>query len=226
MLQDLGCLAASEIPSLPIAMAIQSVIPSTADSIPTTISPLKRILSHLLATQGVESTILLLPSTLAQSTPKPAHAHIRRQEETPFTLRPEGHDTPSVALASNKTTNATHPLADNLPECFESAAKCTNDTNACSGHGSCRKVREKCYRCACTPTIVSQEKDGSRKKTIAWGGAACEKKDVSVPFVLFASFGVAMAALVAGGIAMLFNMGSETLPSVLSAGVSGPTARK
>lgn len=67
--------------------------------------------------------------------------------------------------------------------------------------------------------------DGS-KKTVQWGGGACEKKDISVPFVLFASFGTVMLALVAGAVGMLYSMGSQELPSVLGAGVVGPSARK
>ena len=58
-----------------------------------------------------------------------------------------------------------------------------------------------------------------------WGGGACEKKDVSVPFLLFAGFGTAMFAVVAGAIGMLYSMGSQDLPSVLAAGVGGVGAR-
>ena len=48
--------------------------------------------------------------------------------------------------------------------------------------------------------------------------AACEKKDVSVPFLLFAGFGTAMFAVIAGAIGMMYSMGSQDLPSVLAAG--------
>ncbi|KAI9873159.1 MAG: hypothetical protein M1823_007992, partial [Watsoniomyces obsoletus] len=70
-----------------------------------------------------------------------------------------------------------------------------------------------------------QYDDGS-KKTIAWGGGACEKKDVSVPFMLFAGFGIAMTALVFGALGMLYSMGSAELPKVLSAGVGGTRPTK
>ena len=63
-------------------------------------------------------------------------------------------------------------------------------------------------------------------KRIAWGGSACEKKDISVPFLLFAGFGIFMSALVAGGIGMLYGMGAQELPSVIGAGVAGPRATK
>jgi hypothetical protein len=61
---------------------------------------------------------------------------------------------------------------------------------------------------------------------VQWGGTACEKKDVSVEFWLFASFGVAMTGLVAGAIGLLYIMGAEELPSVIGAGVAGPRATK
>lgn len=68
--------------------------------------------------------------------------------------------------------------------------------------------------------------DDGTTKSVQWGGTACEKKDISVEFWLFASFGVAMTALVAGGIGMLYSMGAEELPSVIGAGVAGPRATK
>jgi hypothetical protein len=61
---------------------------------------------------------------------------------------------------------------------------------------------------------------------VQWGGTACEKKDVSVEFWLFASFGIAMTGLVAGAIGLLYIMGTEELPSVIGAGVAGPRATK
>lgn len=228
-MQDIGCLDTSEIPALPITLAVKSVLPTTAESIPSTIMSLKRILAHLLATQGVESTIVLLPSTLSAPPVKgheAAHELRRRAdpEETPLTLTPESHDDPVAPLASNGTSNTTHPLPRVIPQCFASMGSCQNTTNHCSGHGDCYEARTNCFKCKCGTTVVRETEDG--KKTVQWGGGACEKKDVSVPFILFASFGIVMAALIAGVIGMMMSMGSEKLPSVLSAGVAGPTARK
>jgi hypothetical protein len=229
----MGCLDTSEIPSLPVVLALQSVLPATSSSIPTTINPLKRILSHLLATQDVESTIVLLPSKLTTLAPKDTPGHeaayeLRRRatpEETPLALHNAPNNAPASLLASNSTTNTTHPLPRNIPQCFTSASSCRNTTNHCSGHGDCYEARINCFKCKCVPTVLFDSKEEGRK-TVEWGGGACEKKDVSVPFILFASFGVLMAALIAGGIGMLMSMGSQELPKVLSAGVAGPTARK
>lgn len=46
-----------------------------------------------------------------------------------------------------------------------------------------------------------------------------------MPFLLFAGFGTAMFAVIAGAIGMLYSMGSQDLPSVLAAGVGGVGAR-
>lgn len=71
-----------------------------------------------------------------------------------------------------------------------------------------------------------REYDDGSKQTIAWGGPACQKVDVSVQFVLFASIGVALVTIVAGGVGMLYSMGTVELPKVLSAGVGGPKPGK
>jgi len=58
-----------------------------------------------------------------------------------------------------------------------------------------------------------------------WGGPACQKKDISVQFWLFVGSGIILAFLVSAGIGMLYSMGSEELPSVIGAGVSGPVRK-
>ena len=119
------------------------------------------------------------------------------------------------------------PLPSRVPICFNSKEACQNGTNSCSGHGKCKAsvANKNCYSCKCHSTVVHTNKDGSEQRW-SWGGNACEKKDISTPFWLFASFGIFMTALIAGGIGLLYGMGSEELPSVLSAGVGGPSARK
>ncbi|RMD39414.1 hypothetical protein DV735_g5710, partial [Chaetothyriales sp. CBS 134920] len=209
--KGLDCLAASQIPTIPLVLALYSVLPESAAKVPDSIQPLIRILKHLSATQGVESTLLLLPSKLATDKTK------KRSTETPLelhlepTLSPVEYSSPVSGQASNLT------LPDVVPQCFASRAICTNTTNACSGHGQCYAASASCFKCKCSATVERVYDDGS-KKTVQWGGNACEKKDVSVPFVIFASFGLVFTALIAGGIGLLFSIGSEGLPSVLSAG--------
>jgi hypothetical protein len=68
---------------------------------------------------------------------------------------------------------------------------------------------------------VIQNSDGTIKR-ITWGGAACEKKDISSPFFLLAGISILVAIAIGYGIGMLFNIGQQDLPSVISAGVGGP----
>lgn len=56
-------------------------------------------------------------------------------------------------------------------------------------------------------------------KTTSWAGAACQKKDVSVPFNIFLVFGIVMTFLLVAAVNLMSGIGAEELPSVLSAGV-------
>ncbi|KGO65712.1 protein of unknown function DUF3844 [Penicillium italicum] len=117
------------------------------------------------------------------------------------------------------------------PVCHASNSSCAESTNDCSGHGSCylkhgsgvEGTTGNCYACQCKSSVV-QNSDGTIK-TVQWGGSACQKKDISSPFFLVA--GVSLLAIVLAGsaIGMLFSMGSQELPSVISAGVGGPKSQ-
>jgi hypothetical protein len=76
----------------------------------------------------------------------------------------------------------------------------------------------------CTIPEVRKDKHGN-KKTTTFGGAACHKKDIVMPFWLLGSTTVFLVLIVAWGIGLLYTMGSEELPSVIGAGVSGPTRK-
>lgn len=205
-------------------MSLNSVLPSSPSSVPQTIGPLLRILRHLSATQNVESTLLILPSKLSKASKSHTHTQNARSnpEETPLDLPSYPTLAPAIQAAPNSSANTTHPLPSAVPACFSSLASCTNTTNACSGHGSCYEAHNNCFKCRCVATVlVEPDSDGDGKKTVMWGGGACEKKDISVPFLLFASIGVGAAILISGSIGMLWGMGSAELPKVLSAGVGG-----
>lgn len=131
------------------------------------------------------------------------------------------------------------PVRGILPTCFVSLSACEKQTHNCSSHGECKLLHKgrgsgkdtqtlDCYGCACSPTIqhVGEDKGmESKQKVTYWGGPACQKKDISVQFWLFVATGVTLAFLVSAGIGMLFSMGSEELPSVIGAGVSGPVRK-
>ncbi|PLN75502.1 hypothetical protein BDW42DRAFT_180516 [Aspergillus taichungensis] len=123
-------------------------------------------------------------------------------------------------------------LSTSFPSCFNSEASCIEATHGCSGHGSCynkqRSVnggaKSDCYTCKCRETITRKE-DGSIQK-FSWGGSACQKRDISTPFFLVA--GISIIAIVATGAAvgMLYYVGQDELPGVISAGVGTMGSQK
>ncbi|KKA19261.1 hypothetical protein T310_6775 [Rasamsonia emersonii CBS 393.64] len=82
-------------------------------------------------------------------------------------------------LQQSKTTPSTL-----MPVCHASNSSCVTATNNCSGHGHCylkyaskdEAIASDCYACKCEKTVI-QNPDGT-VKTVQWGGAACQKKDV------------------------------------------------
>lgn len=113
--------------------------------------------------------------------------------------------------------------------CFSSANSCAAATGNCTGHGSCvdkyavpgRDTPEggkQCFVCSCLSTKKFPDRENS--KHVHWGGAYCQKIDVSSPFWLIATTTVVLVGLVGGCITMLFSIGEEKLPGVIGAGVS------
>jgi hypothetical protein len=103
-------------------------------------------------------------------------------------------------------------------------------TQNCSGNGDCylkygakNSVKE-CYACQCKPS-ERKNKDGTIK-TIQWGGAACQKMDISTQFFIVSGVLGLLVMAISWGISLLFSVGQEELPSVLSAGVAVPKLQK
>lgn len=117
------------------------------------------------------------------------------------------------------------------PVCHSSNSSCAESTNDCSGHGSCylkygsgvEGTTGNCYACQCKQSVV-RNSDGTTK-TVQWGGPACQKRDISSPFFLVAGVSLLAIVLVGSAIGMIFSMGSQELPSVISAGVGGPKSQ-
>lgn len=137
-------------------------------------------------------------------------------------------DTPIMPkLQQSKTTPSTL-----MPVCHASNSSCVTATNNCSGHGHCylkyaskdEAIASDCYACKCEKTVI-QNPDGT-VKTVQWGGAACQKKDVSTPFFLLAGITILTVAAISSGIKMLFSVGQEELPSVIGAGVGISRAQR
>ncbi|OCL02371.1 hypothetical protein AOQ84DRAFT_382746 [Glonium stellatum] len=201
---------------------------------------------------GFSVTIVMMPPSASTNTkrsvsPYGAYSIPNRAQNQPRRQNPEAIlSSPAVPEASSNVNfstaqDTTSPqvyaksVLGILPPCFESLSICQISTYNCSGHGQCRLARKgeqraggegkynDCYSCACKPTIVKNG-DGT-VKTARYGGPACQKKDVVVPFWLFAGSTVVLVFLISSAIGMLYSMGSEELPSVIGAGVSGPVRK-
>lgn len=158
----------------------------------------------------------------------------RAQQEEPLTLADSFKPVESSSAPVSSLVDSTQPLRGILPACFTSQSACESATRNCTGHGQCTKkyhdpdslapgrgTGRDCFTCQCSAT---KSEDG--KKTTVWGGPACQKKDISIQFWLITLFTVGMIFLISFAIGTIMEMGSQELPSVIGAGVSGPTARK
>ncbi|KAH7904027.1 hypothetical protein BJ138DRAFT_1167232 [Hygrophoropsis aurantiaca] len=103
------------------------------------------------------------------------------------------HDSPTSNVSSLSST------------CLGSVLACDDATDACSGRGECisiSKAGKECFVCQCT-------REG-------WAGSKCEKKDVSGPFALLAGTTITLLLLIGGSISLLYSIGSQGLPSILT----------
>jgi len=228
VLQSQPCKSQREIEMLPSILAISSTVPTADKLAGKGISSFHRTLLHLSSTENLESTLLVLPTESKLKKSKKTHSHTHKntkRAEAPLDLptAAASDSFPQLDIFASNSSNMTLPKF--VPQCFSTMDACTNTTNNCSGHGKCREAHKGCFKCKCGSTIVRTNEDGTTK-SVQWGGNACQKKDISVQFILFASFGIFFTALVAGSIGMLFNMGGQELPSVIGAGVVGPRAQK
>lgn len=151
----------------------------------------------------------------------------RRQVEEPMVVSSASSSTPSSQVTQYTAPNSSEPILGAPKVCYSSIDDCNNSTNTCSGHGKCYKKsgadQGGCFACQCAPTRRDFTVGESEQKAFTldyWGGAACQKEDVSGPFWLLATFSIVMVGLVAWGISMLFSIGEEKLPGVIGAGVS------
>ncbi len=109
-------------------------------------------------------------------------------------------------------------VSDYAGKCFTSKKALEKATASCSGRGTGVEARlggRTCYRCQCK---ADRSVEG---RVTYFAGEACEKVDLSSPFVLLATTTVVLLVLVAGSIKYMVGMGSEKLPGTL-ASVSVP----
>ena len=159
----------------------------------------------------------------------PSHSYPTRQNpsESPLSIPKSSTSTSSLEpnIPQNlKTTSKT------IPEiCYPNLDALNNATNHCSDHGTAYRkyttpTGTDCIACNCS-TSVRVNEDGTIKTT-RWGGNACQKKDVSFEFWLIAGLTVALVAAVTWAVGLIYSIGTEDLPSVIGAGVTGPRAQK
>lgn len=176
---------------------------------------------------NLEVMLVVLPASedSSPSSWSPEKLHRRQSEEVMSAVEEEDTEKPAAQTASAQD----HPLFlmpaahKNLASCYDSKDSCVSATGNCSGHGECQNRYRKsdgsdgkdiCYSCHCLSTV---SESGSLTH---WAGAACQKKDVSTPFWLFAGFTILLLGILTMAIGMLFSVGEEKLPGVIGAGVS------
>jgi hypothetical protein len=157
-------------------------------------------------------------------------AKIQRRSETEAPLTSNSN---KAAVQSNPNRNGVSSQLLNtkaIPPRFTSLQDCQSTTKNCTGHGDCRKIFSQAsgdhlleyFACKCTP-YVNETAAGTR--TTYYAGSACQKIDKTVPFWLLAGVTIFLVTVVSLGIGLLASMGSEELPSVIGAGVTGPRAK-
>ncbi|POS73891.1 hypothetical protein DHEL01_v207713 [Diaporthe helianthi] len=198
-------------------------------------------LSKSISSNKIEATLVLLPESSRDSKNSywtnnaPTDLRRRFSDEAPITdAQAQTVNKVIVSPGSGAVDLGITPGAAKKGDkmnlgCFSSLNSCTTATGNCTGHGACvdkyavpgqepREGDKQCFVCSCLSTKKFPDKENS--KHIHWGGAYCQKIDVSSPFWLIAITTVVLIGLVTGCIAMLFSIGEEKLPGVIGAGVS------
>lgn len=152
--------------------------------------------------------------------------------ETPLSPLEDSSSSSTTAAPTSSTTALPSPKKKGpQPLCHPTLPLLLSATQNCSDHGTPAfrtggEGKADCYSCRCEATVLRPSEDGTGQKTIRWGGASCDKKDVSMAFWLLAGLTVFLVALVGWGVGLLMAIGDEDLPSVIGAGVAGPRAQK
>ncbi|KNG80631.1 hypothetical protein ANOM_010355 [Aspergillus nomiae NRRL 13137] len=187
---------------------------SVAESLTSTLHGLRA-----LSSEAKQITAVLLPTSSQGKGPKSK-------------VNPRGAVRQESAVRSTGAAVMTTLQRPTHPVCFTSNSSCNVATDSCSGHGVCHKksgsandeAASDCYACKCKSTIVTKE-DGTVQK-IQWGGSACQKRDISSPFFLIAGISILVVMAAGTAIGMLFHIGQNELPGVISAGVGPAKAQK
>lgn len=188
----------------------------------------------------METTLVLVPESSRNSHVNSWSSHPaelrRRQSETLLSSDESPVITPSEPTSAAAAPSQAFPgLVDrgSVSECYASYNSCVTATGNCSGHGLCYDLAFKvdddgnviepkegaaiCFSCQCKGTR------GESGSVTRWAGDVCDKVDYSVPFALFVGFTVFMLTIITAAVKLVYSIGEEDLPGVLSAGVSKKT---
>lgn len=202
----------------------KSIQPHDQDKDARVMRYLDRLIHHLAraaSEKTQQTTVILVPNAANPGQHwQDIKEHVSRGHHSPR------HD-PKPSLHDHQPQRRTSIPSALMPVCHNSEVTCAEATGNCSGRGYCYKkyssrderVSSDCFACRCLETVIKKA-DGSVQK-LQWGGPACEKRDISVPFFQIAAVGILLTGAIATAIGMLFNVGQEKLPSVIGAGV-GP----
>jgi hypothetical protein len=171
----------------------------------------------------METTIVLLDASASETD---SGSLRRRQQEKVMTDSPDSKSATTFVSSThkNKDFDAFAGRRATVPGCFASQSICENATSSCSGHGVCidrwgkEDTKNMCFFCHCER--APEKDDKGRTHLYHWGGAMCQKRDISTPFWLFAGVTITLVATIAFSIGLLFSVGEEKLPGVIGAGVS------
>lgn len=178
---------------------------------------LKSLFRGLSTAENRQITAVLLPET-----PKPeksnADLHTRSVKKGESALKSVGS-----RFEQNSIPSALALV------CHASESSCKEATNNCSGHGSCYRKSgsgngdtvSDCYACKCQETTIKNQ-DGTIQK-VRWAGSACQKRDISSPFFLITGVTIIGTVAISAAVGLLFKIGQDELPGVISAGVGTQT---
>ena len=221
-------------PYRPVSVADrkQDLTPKDGERYTTALSDLKSFIHHFQMPEShISSTIVIMPASrknAKRSTTSPYGLYTKplriRQQEEPLSAP---STSTSISTSASPSAPEILPLQAStsllphgiLPVCYLSLESCIAATNNCSGHGTAYKKSGgeiDCFACKCSKTQLTD--DEGRVKTVYWGGPACQKKDISVPFFLLAGLTIVLVAAVTWSVGLLFSIGEEELPSVIGAG--------
>ena len=178
---------------------------------------LKSLFRGLSTVENKQITALLLPET-PKSEKLNADLHTRSVNK---------REDPLKSVSSRYEQNSI-PSALALV-CRASESSCKEATNNCSGHGFCYRKSgtddggtvSDCYACRCQETTIKNQ-DGTIQK-VRWAGPACQKRDISSHFFLIAGVTTIGIVAISAAVGLLFKIGQDELPGVISAGVGTQT---